>query len=95
MTINYNVTGTDRKALVTAMGEILDVKPKYMGMPTAAYEVDYFTVDRNGAVSFDDRADSEEIENLLEQLAERGFTAEPAEALEGAEVGNATEENKP
>lgn len=95
MTINYNVTGTDRKALVTAMGEILDVKPKYMGMPTAAYEVDYFTVDKNGAVSFDDRADSEEIENLLEQLAERGFTAEPTEVLEEAEDEDAAEENEP
>ncbi|MCD8328277.1 MAG: virulence protein [Ruminococcus sp.] len=95
MTINYNVTGTDRKALVTAMGEILEIKPKYMGMPTAAYEVDYFTIDKNGAVSFDDRADSEEIENLLEQLAERGFTAEPAEDLEEAEDEDAAEENEP
>ncbi|MCD8015681.1 MAG: virulence protein [Lachnospiraceae bacterium] len=95
MTINYNVTGTERKALVTAMGEILEVKPKYLGMPTAAYEVDYFTIDKNGAVNFDDRADSEEIENLLEQIAERGFTAEPAEALEETEVGDATEEDEP
>ena len=95
MTINYNVTGADRKALVTAMGEILEVKPKYMGMPTAAYEVDYFTVNKNGAVSFDDGADSEEIENLLEQLAERGFTAEPAEVLEEAEDEDAAEENEP
>lgn len=95
MTINYNVTGTDRKALVTAMGEILEAKPKYMGMPTAVYEVDYFTVDKNGAISFDDRADSEEIENLLEQLAERGFTAEPTEALEEAEDEDDTEENEP
>ena len=95
MTINYNVKGTDRKALVTAMGEILEVKPKYVGMPTAAYEVNYFTVDRNGAVSFDDGANSEEIENLFEQLAERGFTAEPAEALEEAEDMDATEEDEP
>ena len=74
MTIEFNRTGTERKALVKAMGEILKVKPKYLGMPTAAYEVDYFTVDKNGTVMFDDRADSEEVENLLEQLALRGFT---------------------
>lgn len=75
MTIEFNKTGTERKALVKAMGEILKVKPKYLGMPTAAYELDYFTVDKNGAVTFDDNADSEEIENLLEQLALKGFAA--------------------
>lgn len=79
MRLEFNVTGAQRKALVTALGEILEVRPKYLGMPTTAYEVDYFTIDRNGAVEFDDRADSEEAENLLEQLAKRGFTAAAAE----------------
>lgn len=75
MRIEFNRTGAERKALVQAMGEILKVKPKYLGMPTAAYEIAYFTIDRNGMVEFDDMADSKEIENLLERLAERGFTA--------------------
>lgn len=79
MRFEFNVTGSDRKALVTAMGEILDVKPKYMGMPSMNYEVDYFTVTKEGAVEFDDRADSEEIEQLLEKLADKGFVAAPAE----------------
>ena len=79
MEIRYNRTGAERKELVKAMSEILNVKSKYMGMPTMAYQLDYFTVDTNGTVSFDDRADSEEIENLIEQLAERGFIAEPCE----------------
>lgn len=43
------------------------------------YEVDYFTVTKEGAVEFDDRADSEEIEQLLEKLADKGFVATPAE----------------
>ena len=51
MEFKFNVKGADRKALVKAMGDILQVKPKYLGMPTAAYEVDYFTVDKNGTVS--------------------------------------------
>ena len=67
MRIEFHVTGADRRALVTAMGEILEVRPKYLGMPTAAYEVDYFRIDKNGMVEFDDRADSREIENLLRQ----------------------------
>ena len=36
MRIEFHVTGVDRKALVTAMGEILEARPKYLGMPTAA-----------------------------------------------------------
>ena len=82
MRIEFNRTGAERKALVQAMGEILEVKPKYLGMPTAAYQVDYFHIDKTGAVEFDDRADSEEIENLLERLAERGIVAAPATAQE-------------
>lgn len=75
MRIDFNVAGAGRKALVTAMGEILGARPKYLGMPTAAYEVAYFRIDKNGVVEFDDRADSVEIENLLESLSEKGFTA--------------------
>lgn len=75
MRIEFNRTGAERKALVVAMGEILNVKPKYCGMPSAAYEVDYFMVDKQGTVTFDDNANSEEIENLLERLADRGIAA--------------------
>lgn len=90
MKIEFNRTGAERKALVQAMGEILEVKPKYLGMPTAAYQVDYFHIDKNGGVEFDGRADSEEIENLLERLEERGIIAVPAET---AQETNAEEES--
>lgn len=76
MQIRYNVTGAERKTLVTAVSEILEAEIKYMGAPTFAYEVDYFTIDREGTLSFDDNADSEEVEQLIEALCERGFEAE-------------------
>lgn len=82
MRLEFNVTGSDRKALVTAMGEILHVKPKYMGMPSMNYEVDYFTITKNGTVEFDDRANSEEIEQLLENLADKGLVAATTETTE-------------
>ena len=96
MRFEFNRTGAERKALVQAMGEILGVKPRYLGMPTAAYEVDYFHIDKTGAVEFDDRADSEEIENLLERLAERGIVAVPAETAQegGTAEESADAENK-
>ena len=87
MTINYNRTGADRKPLIAAISAITGAEAKYLGAPSFAYQVDYFTIDRNGAVTFDDRADSEEVENLIERLASMGFEAEPVEreAATGAE----------
>ena len=79
MRIEFHRTGAERKALVTAIWEILEVRPKYKGMPSAAYEIDYYTVTKDGTLEFDDRADSGEVENLLEQLADRGIVAAPAE----------------
>ena len=75
MRIEFNITGAERKALVKAISEITGAAAVYKYVPTCAYEIDYFTVTKDGALEFDDRADSEEIENLLEQLAERDFTA--------------------
>ena len=79
MTIKYNRTGADRKSLVDAIASITGAEAKYLGAPSFAYQVDYFTIDRNGAITFDDRADSEEVENLIERLASMGFEAEPVE----------------
>ena len=79
MTIKYNRTGADRKSLVDAIASITGAEAKYLGAPSFAYQVDYFTIDRNGTITFDDRADSEEIESLIERLASMGFEAEPVE----------------
>lgn len=83
MTINYNRIGASRKCLVDAIANITGSEAKYLGAPGFAYQVDYFTIDRSGAVIFDDRADSEEVENLIERLASMGFEAEPAEREAG------------
>lgn len=77
MTIYYNAQ--DRKPLVKAISEFTGADAVYMRTPTYAYRIDYFTVTREGNLEFDDRADSEEIEGLLEFLAERGFIAEVAD----------------
>lgn len=85
MRIEFNKTGAERKALVKAISEITGADAVYKYMPTCAYEIDYFTVTKDGALEFDDRADSEEIENLLDQLADRGFVAEGKEVSEDHE----------
>ena len=85
----------NRKPLVQAVSEFTGVDAVYFGTPTYAYQIDYFTVTREGNLAFDDMADSEEIENLIEFLAGKGFIAEDlpqtAEENEDEEV---TEEPK-
>ena len=82
MEIRYNVTGAQRKELVKAIADATGAKAKYMGMPTAAYEVDYFTVTKDGTLLFDDRADSEEVEQVLEAIAVAGFECEPQDGAD-------------
>ena len=88
MEFKYNMTGSDRKRLVAAISEITECAAKYKGAPTFAYEVDYFTIDKNGTMSFDDRADSDEVEMLVEALLEKGFVPETQPADEPEEAGD-------
>jgi hypothetical protein len=89
MIIKYNVTGSERKRLVTALSNITGAKAKYLGMPSMAYEVDVIIIDKNGSLEFSDRADSEEIENVVQSLASEGFIAEePIGASEGKQTAD-------
>ena len=73
MTITIHAQGAERTRLVQTISDWLGVPAKYCGAPSFNYEVDYFTIDRNGSLSFDDRADSEVIERLLEHIHDEGF----------------------
>lgn len=79
MTINFNVTGKDRKALVQALSELTCSEPEYAGAPTFAYKVGGYTVDKNGAVDCPDTAQPEAVALLIDKLKERGFTPEKVE----------------
>ena len=54
MKIEFNRTGGERKALVTAIGEVLGEKPEYKGAPTFIYQIGRFEVDKEGALIFDE-----------------------------------------
>lgn len=71
MNINYNVIGKDRKALVKFIGEALETKPQYMGVPSCAYQIGDFTITKEGSLTFDDGLDAS---NLIEAIKEAGFT---------------------
>lgn len=76
MTIHYNRTGADRKALVSAISTVTGCEAKYLGAPSFAYQVGHFTIDRTGSVT---ASDSTEAENLVGRLSAMGFEATPIE----------------
>ena len=73
MTITINAQGAERNRLVKTISDWLGVPAKYCGAPTFNYEVDYFTIDKSGSLTFDDMADSEVIERLLQHIYDEGF----------------------
>ena len=79
MEIRYNVTGAQRKALVKVIADTTGADAHYLGMPSAAYEIDCCTVDRYGTLTFSDRSDTEEVERVLEAIRDAGFECEPCE----------------
>lgn len=96
MQVKYNVTGARRKELVKVIADTTGAKAEYKFMPTCNYEIDYFTVTKDGTLLFDDRADSEEVEQVLEAIAAAGFDCEPQDGEEGtAEEVSETKENVP
>lgn len=89
MQIKFNVVGQERKSFVDAISQTLNAPIKYLGAPSFAYEVDYFTIDKAGTLVFDDCTDSKVVERLLESLVSQGFIAEETEnATRGEQLGD-------
>jgi len=83
-TITYNQTGDTRKPFVKAIGGLLGVKPRYLGTPTYAYEIGAVTVTRGGNIEVGDQIADASIENLIEQLAAKGYV--PVQTTEEPEA---------
>lgn len=92
MVIKYNVTGAERKRLVAVLSNLLGVKAKYLGMPSMAYEVGDFIIDKNGNLELSNKANRTEIERVAGHLASEGFIAEEEiSATEGRQTADSKE----
>ena len=81
MELNYNVTGSERKRLVTAMAEYLNCEVQYLGVPSCAYRVGDFLVEKTGVVRFGDSIDDNLLRQLTKKLEQEGFSADAATGL--------------
>lgn len=91
MKINYNVTGAKRKELVQVISKTTGIKAEYKFMPICNYEIGDFTVKKNGALEYEDIADSEQVRKVLEAISAAGFEPEP-QIAEGEEESAEAEE---
>ncbi len=81
MELNYNVTGPERKRLVTAIAELLHCEVQYLGVPSCAYRVGDFLVEKTGVVRFEDSVDDNLLRQLTQKLEQEGFFADAATGL--------------
>ena len=86
MQIKYHLEGSERKALLAVMREILQDTPKYMGPPTFSFVIGPYTIDRHGTLDCPDHLDSTQVAMLVRELERDGYvgerigeTAKPAE----------------
>jgi len=96
MKVNFFVTKEERKALVKGVGELLGVKPKYMGAPSFAYEVGNCTIDKHGTMTFNDRIRGDAVQDLLIQLRAWGYdfkedTSEQSEVCDRLSINASAE----
>lgn len=73
MEIKYNIEKDRRKALAEKIGELADFDIHYCGVPTCAYEIGFFTLDKENVLIFPDREDTEIIERVIEGLKKAGY----------------------
>ena len=81
MELNFHVTGAERKRLVTAMAELLHCEVQYLGVPSCAYQVGDFLVEKTGVVRFEDSVDDNLLRQLTQKLEQEGFSADATTGL--------------
>lgn len=65
MELKYEMKGAERKKLVQAIEDLTGYKAKYLGMPSAAYEIGAFTVSKEGTVTSTTNENLEDLEKIL------------------------------
>ena len=91
MEIRFNIEKSQRKALALKIAELTGAEAKYMGVPSCAYAIDFFTLSKDSVLSFSDRSDTEFVETVLNGLAEAGYDSETITPPEGTETEVDTE----
>jgi len=91
MEIKFNIEKSQRKALAQKIGEMIGAEVEYLGVPSCAYEIDFFTLSKDAVLSFSDRSDTDIVEKVLNGLADAGYDSETVTPPEGTDAAEADE----
>ena len=81
---HFNVSGDEKKKLVKLISSHLGVESKYLGVPSCAYSIGAYTVNKDGSLSWDEN--DERTAGLLEAIKAEGFKTVEDEETEEEEV---------
>lgn len=84
MELHFKENTKKRNTMVAAITKELGIEAKYLGMPSAAYEIGKFTLNRDGSISIPDDVDLAEKKALIEACIRNDFT--PVEQYEDEEI---------
>lgn len=100
MELHFNATKESRKAMVEAISNELGIKAKYLGVPSCAYQVGDYRIEKDGTLIFENENIEESSKIIdacvmatgitpfeLEQNIELEETAEIAEPAESESIG--------
>lgn len=76
MEIKYKVIGSRRKQMAHKIAEITGQECRYLFLPTYAYEIGDFRVEKDGTLVIPDSADENLVELVLQEIEKAGFVRE-------------------
>ena len=71
--IRFTLESKQRPKLAQEIGNILRTAPHYERVPSCAYDIAGYRLDKEGVLHIPERAEEETVEDLIRQLRERGF----------------------
>ena len=73
MKIHYDRTGAQRKVLVEVISRITGERAKYLGVPSCAYQIGVFHLDKEGTLEFDEVENNAIAREVIDGLLEAGY----------------------
>lgn len=73
--LHYTLAGEQRKQMAQVISEIIQEKVVYKRVPTCAYQISFFTISKDGVLSWTEDTDAETVKGVVAGLQMMGFTA--------------------
>lgn len=83
--IRFTLESKQRPKLAQEIGKILGTAPHYERVPSCAYDIAGYRLDKEGVLHIPEGAESKMVEYLIRQLRENGFQ-DDAEVIEDVAV---------